>query len=223
MTIFVFKTWIAEDNAEDMIMSRIWRRITDRSFTLIELLVVIAIIALLAGLLLPNLAQVRERARRVNCLSNQNGLWKAAAAWGLNPADSFRPNYPKTNLAVALAVEGGITPEMFLCPTAAGELGIQPSLYLTNLTASNSCYSYYAGRQDTDGDKVIVCDNDGTNTVGTTNSWGGNHYGLGGNLVKVAGQGMWVDSTNTPGKICITNQLISQAFYIADPNMILKY
>ncbi len=204
-------------------MIKTWRFLAKRAFTLIELLVVIAIIALLAGLLLPNLAQVRERARRVNCLSNQNGLWKAAAAWGLNPADSFRPNYPKTNLSVALAVEGGITPEMFLCPTAAGEFGIPPALYLTTITFSNSCYSYYSGRQDTDGDKVIVCDNHGTNGVGSTNNWGGNHYGAGGNIVKVAGQGMWVDSTNFPGKICITNALIANAFYIANTNMIFRH
>ena len=50
-----------------MLSTRLPRRF---GFTLIELLVVIAIIAILAAILFPVFAQVREKAREASCLSN---------------------------------------------------------------------------------------------------------------------------------------------------------
>ena len=47
---------------------------TRKAFTLIELLVVIAIIAILAAILFPVFAQVREKARAISCLSNEKQL-----------------------------------------------------------------------------------------------------------------------------------------------------
>lgn len=65
---------------------------TRRAFTLIELLVVIAIIALLVGIILPAVAQARESARKVLCLSNQRQYAVASGTY-MNDFDDFIPAY----------------------------------------------------------------------------------------------------------------------------------
>jgi len=50
------------------------RRLNRTAFTLIELLVVIAVISLLAAILFPVFAQVREKARQTTCASNEKQL-----------------------------------------------------------------------------------------------------------------------------------------------------
>jgi prepilin-type N-terminal cleavage/methylation domain-containing protein len=49
-----------------------------KGFTLIELLTVISIIGIMAGMLLPTLATVREKARKASCISNLKAIGTAA-------------------------------------------------------------------------------------------------------------------------------------------------
>ena len=63
---------------------------TRRAFTLVEILVVIAIIGVLAAILFPTFALVREKSRRTSCLSN---LKQIGAAMEMYKAD-FDGRFP---------------------------------------------------------------------------------------------------------------------------------
>src|SRR5579862_8527959 len=60
-----------------------------KGFTLIELLVVIAIIAILAAILFPVFAKVREKARQTTCLSNLKQLGLAFSQYNEDYDETF--------------------------------------------------------------------------------------------------------------------------------------
>src|SRR5438046_1975512 len=68
------------------------------AFTLIELLVVISIIAMIAAILFPVFAQIRENGRKTQCLSNARQMGLAVAMYSQDYDEAIVPWIIKTGM-----------------------------------------------------------------------------------------------------------------------------
>jgi len=80
-------------------------RSKSHGFTLIELLVVIAIIAILAAILFPVFAQVREKARAISCLSNEKQIGLAIMQYVQDYDETYVPSQRNANAGEIAAIK----------------------------------------------------------------------------------------------------------------------
>jgi len=100
----------------------------EQGFTLVEILVVIAIIGVLAGILVPVLANARAKGRRTSCKSNLAQIYKATQLYvseqGLRyPVVALRPTLDPTQPRLCDVLKRySDNPNLFKCPADNQEL-----------------------------------------------------------------------------------------------------
>jgi prepilin-type N-terminal cleavage/methylation domain-containing protein/prepilin-type processing-associated H-X9-DG protein len=124
----------------------------NKGFTLIELLVVIAIIAILAAILFPVFAKVREKARQTACLSNERQLGLGLEQY-LNDYDEGTPQgwtqYGEPSGWASQVYPYVTSYGIFTCPDDTGVNGNGASAY-----AAGGQYIYRASSYGINADTV---------------------------------------------------------------------
>jgi prepilin-type processing-associated H-X9-DG protein len=100
------------------------RKIFVKCFTLIELLTVISIIALIAGLLFPVMAKVRQKARLTECMNNLRQVGIGFSSYlsenqSIFPIAAMKPtvNTTEPRISDVLSPYAGDSEKIFRCPS----------------------------------------------------------------------------------------------------------
>lgn len=173
------------------------------AFTLVELLVVIAIISILAGLLLPALNGVKDRARRLDCASNIRQIGFAFKLFALDHGDLY-PTSGVSSVACFMQLTNGYLSldKVFHCLS-----DVTRNIPAGSLTAANSsyvCATQPTGLSDAalDAGQPLIMDRitnpaTGRVAVGQLNAaprWtvSAAHKTAGGNVFRAGGHVTWV-------------------------------
>ena len=147
---------------------------TKKAFTLIELLVVIAIIAILAAILFPVFAKVREKARAISCLSNMKQIGLGFTQY-CQDNDEKNPNGVNWFFPGGNGWAGQIYPyvksaKVYYCPDDSGaqNMTITSYGYNSNNTAPTGLTvdSYSIAKYNAPAKTVLLFEVQG-NTIGT--------------------------------------------------------
>jgi prepilin-type N-terminal cleavage/methylation domain-containing protein/prepilin-type processing-associated H-X9-DG protein len=167
-----------------------------RAFTLVEMLVVIAIIGVLAAILLPALTRGKQRAQRIQCISNLKEIGTAFQMFAHDHRSNFPMQVPVADGGSEEYVTAGtsingifyfsyrhlqtlanelVVPRVLICPA---DLTRQPALSFSLLQNSNVSFFVNASANYYDSLSPMAGDRNITNNAGATASLVRGPYGL---------------------------------------------